>query len=446
MEDFRVQPNVMGKPKLVLQVPADHTIIIPADGASDSLLHGTLSFSNVPPQCDVEITLVRVGRLKKARETNNDTASKKLLSELGFMGSQKEQKREQFDYSLAEKLCGCYISPPPGNTTSKTTKCDFDLTIPGYLPATAELPSVDILYAIFATCTLPNGKISQTSQDLRIIRETAEPVRLEPSRTVSFPETTFAVRTTFGAPSFNLKDTTIPTTLQLNGLSLPITSSMRVTETRWLVPREIRWDFEETAVLVTGCPDATGHLPMSSVLRVLKKRQISNGKEKLKLKYPFTRPGNTPITMHADESGLSIPFTISAPKDIPLGDSTALAVAGGHVLHTILDATAQDPNGLQKRFAVYLEYKLHVWLRIGEDVFDEASGDLVNRKMDEMAYTVVCPLTQQTAHTQQDSDDEPAPIIPPSYDAVWEQPPPDYSTPPEYANVGEMASQHTTYS
>jgi hypothetical protein len=437
---------MMGKPKLALQIPADHTIIIPADGASNSLLHGTLSFSNVPPQCNILITLARVGRLKMGKETNNDTASKKLLSEFGFMGSHKEQKREQFNYDLAEKLCSCTISPPPGNTTSKTTKCGFDLPIPGYLPATAALPSVEISYAIFATCTLPNGRISQTSQDLHIIRQTAEQVRLDPSRTVSFPETTFAVRTTFGLPSFDSKDTTIPTTLQLDGLNLPITKSMRMTETRWLVPREIRWVLEEAAVLVTGCPDATGHVPMSTAHRILKKRQVTTGKEKLKLKYPFTRPGNTPITMHADSSGLSIPFTISAPKSIPMGDSTALTVAGGHVLHTVLDTTPYDPMGLQNRFAVYLEYRLHVWLRIGEDVFDEASGDLVNRKMDEMAYTVVCPLTQQTTQTQQDGEDEPVPMIPPSYDGVRDQPPPDYSAPPEYAMAEGVTTQHTTYS
>jgi hypothetical protein len=221
---------------------------------------------------------------------------------------------------------------------------------------------------------------------------------------------------------------------------------MRMTETRWLVPREIRWVLEEAAVLVTGCPDATGHVPMSTAHRILKKRQVTTGKEKLKLKYPFTRPGNTPITMHADSSGLSIPFTISAPKSIPMGDSTALTVAGGHVLHTVLDTTPYDPMGLQNRFAVYLEYRLHIWLRIGEDVFDEASGDLVNRKMDEMAYTVVCPLTQQTTQTQQDGEDEPVPMIPPSYDGVREQPPPDYSAPPEYAMAEGVTTQHTTYS
>lgn len=434
----------MGKPKLALQVPADHTIIILADGASDSLLHGTLSFSNVPPQCAIHITLARVGRLKKRKETNNDMASMKILSEFGLMGSQKEQKRERLDYNLAEKLCGCTISSPPGNTISKITKCNFDLPIPGYLPATAALPSVDISYAIFAICTLPNGRISQTSQDLRIVREAAEQVRLDPSRTVSFPETMFAVRTTFGLPSFNLKDTAIPTTLQLNGLNLPITNSMRVTETRWLVPREIRWNLEETTVLITGCPDTTGHVPMSTAQRVLNKRQVATGKEKLKLKYPFTQPGNTLITLHADNSGLSIPFTVSAPRNIH--NSTALTVAGGHVLHTVVDTTAHDPNGLQKRFAVYLEYKLHVWLRIGEDVFDKASGDLVNRKMDEMAYTVVCPLTRQSTHTQQNGEDEPGPMIPPSYDVVREQPPPDYSTPPECTKAGGATTQHTAYS
>ncbi|KAF3039357.1 hypothetical protein E8E12_005828 [Didymella heteroderae] len=362
---------VMGKPKLALQVPADHTITIPTSDSLPGCLHGTLTFSNVPPECGIEITLVRIGRLKRGKEIKDDTASKKLLGELGFLGSQKEQKQEQVDYLHSEKI----------------------------------------------------------NQDLRIIREIAGPVRLEPSRTVSFPETTFAVRASFDPPCFNLKNTTIPTTLRLNGLNLPITNSMRMTETRWLVPREVRWNLEETTVLITGCPDTTGHLPMSTAQRIFKKRQIASGKEKLKLKYPFTRPGNTPVTMHPDKSGLSIPFTISTPEDIPLGDSSALAVAGGHVLHTVLDIAANDPNGLQKRFAVYLEYTLHVWLRIGEDVFDETSGDLVNRKMDEMAYTVVCPLVQHSTNTQQGDDAEPVPIVPPTYDGVWEQPPPDYSTP-----------------
>lgn len=437
---------MIGNPKLALQVPANYTITIPADGASESLLNGTLSFSNVPPQCDIRITLARVGRLKKGKETNEVTASKRLLSEFGFIGSQKEQKREQFSYNLAEKLCGCTVSTPPGDTTSKITKCDFDLPVPGYLPATTSLPSVDISYAIIATCTLPNGRILQTSQDVRIMRETAEQVRLDPSRTVSFPETTFAIRTAFGLPCFNSRDTTIPTTLQLDGLNLPSTSSMRMTETRWLVPREIRWSLEEIAVLISGFPDATGHVPMANAHRTVKKRQVATGKEKLKLKYPFTRPRNTPIAMHADNSGISIPFTISAPENIPLGDCTALGVAGGHVLHTVLDTAARDPNGSQERFAVYLEYKMHIWLRIGEDVFDEASGDLVNRKMDEMAYTVVCPLTQRSMHTQPDSENEPAPIVPPTYDGVWGQLPPEYSTPPEYATAEGAATQHTTYS
>ena len=353
------------------------------------------------------------------------------MSELGFMGSQKEQQRDRFDYETAEKLYGCLISPPQGVAGSKSAKCDFDLPIPSYLPATAALPSVDTSYAVFATCVLPNGKVSQTSQDLRIIRENAEPIRLEPSRIVPFPETSFAVQASFDPPDLGSKHITVPTTLQLYGLNLPITNSMRITETRWLIPREIKWEFEETAVIITGFPDATGHLPMSTAQRVLKKRKLAIGKEKLKLKYPFMRPGNTYIRMLSDNTGMEIPFNVTAPKDISLGDSTALSVAGGHILHTVLSSEAPvDPSLPQKRFAVYLEYKLHVWLRIGEDVFDEASGDLVNRKMDEMAYTVLCPLTTlQSAHGQQvGRDEEPAPMIPPSYDGVWGQPPPDYST------------------
>ncbi|KAF2995225.1 hypothetical protein E8E13_002247 [Curvularia kusanoi] len=367
----------------------------------------------------------------QGKEPGRDSASKKILSELGFTGSAKEQKREQLDYETAEKLCGVTITPSHAGATSKTVKCDFSLLIPSYLPATVALPSVEVSYAVFATCNLPNGKIVQASQDLHIIREAAKPLHLEPSRTVSFPETTFAVRASFDTPKSGAKNTSIPTTLQLNGLKLPINDSMRTTETRWLVPREIKWELEETAVLITGVPDATGHIPMSSAHRALKKRTLATGKEKLKLRFPFTRPGNTPITLLPETNGMQVALPISAPATTALGDTTALAVAGGHILHTIQQSPSPHTQGPCQRFAVYLEYKLHLWLRIGEDVFDEASGDLVNRKMDEMAYTVVCPLapTQNDSPRAQDTEDgEPAPLIPPSYDGVWELPPPEYSS------------------
>ncbi|KAJ8116143.1 hypothetical protein OPT61_g2377 [Boeremia exigua] len=421
----------MGQPKITLQVPVTHTITLDSSGrASESSLHGQLSCSNIPAHCDVQITLVRVGRLKRGDETKHDTASKKFMSELGFMGSQKEQRQREFDYETAEKLCGCFVSLPQGIKRSKTAKCDFELSIPPYLPSTAALPSVDISYAIFATCVMPNGKISQAHENLRIIREHAEAIHFEPSRTVSFPETSFTVRANFESPDLRSNSATIPTTLQLNGLKLSMNSSMRATETRWLVPREIKWVFEESAIIVTGFPDSTGHIPMSTTKRILKKRVLATGKEKLKLRYPFTRPGNTYVRMLSDNTGMEVPFTVTVPKDNSPGDSTALSVSGGHILHTVRCCNASpDPNLPQKRFAVYLEYKLNIWLRIGEDVFDEASGDLVNRKIDEMAYTIVCPLTTlHSAHAAPtDPDHEPAPLVPPSYDGAWEQLPPEYT-------------------
>ena len=422
----------MGKCTLFLQLPAEHIITLDlARESLDTALQGHLSASNVPPECDIHITLARVGRLKSGKESKNDTASKKLLSELGLMGPEKEQKRERFDYEIAEKLCSCTITPSQDAGSSKVVTFEFCLSVPSYLPATVALPSVDVTYAVFATCTLPNGKVVQTSETLRIIRQTAKPLHLEPSRTVSFPETTFAVRASFDAPNIGAKNTSIPTNLQLTGLKLPMNDSMRLTETRWLVPREIKWVLEETAVIITGCADATGHIPMSGAHRALKKRTLATGKEKLKLRYPFTRPGNTPVNMLPNNSGMQVPLRITAPTPLSLGESTALAVAGGHILHTIQSAEARTrPGAPQERFAVYLEYKLHVWLRIGEDVFDEASGDLVNRKMDEMAYTVVCPLTASQAGFggQGTVGEEPAPMVPPSYDGVWEQQPPGYST------------------
>jgi hypothetical protein len=412
----------MGKPKLSLYAPAEHTILLTS--ASNTTLAGQLSYSNIPSQCDVRVILVRVGRLMESKETKNGTVSRNFMAELGFMGPQKEQKRKQLDYDTAEKLTECLINSISA-TGSKTTKCDFNLPIPSYLPATAALPSVEISYALFATCTLPNGTILQSSQNLRIIRKNAELLRLEPSRTVSFPESPLAIRASFDTPILGSKNICIPTTLQLSGLSLKSTGSMRPNERRWLVPREIKWEFEETAVLISEFPDGTGHIPMSTAQRVLKKRNLSTGKEKLKLKYPFTRPGNTFIRM-MEGTGMEIPFNVTAPKGTHLGDTTTLSVAGGHILHTVQSSEASPkPELPQRRFAVYLEYKLRIWLRIGEDVFDEASGDLVNRKMDEMAYTVLCPLTTQH-DDQSERSGTPPPMVPPAYDGEWETSPPDY--------------------
>ncbi|KAJ4362681.1 hypothetical protein N0V95_001389 [Ascochyta clinopodiicola] len=422
----------MGKPKLSLDAPADHVISFTYnEGSSDSLLCGQLSFSNIPVQCDIHITLARVGRLKQGKDANGETGSKHFIRELGFTGPRKDQNHDQFDYESAEKLSNCLINPPQTTSGSKTIKCGFKLPVPSYLPATAALPSVEISYAIFATCDLSNGTTVQCRKDLHIIRKSTEPLRLEPSRKVSFPESTLAVRASFDAPDLGTKNITIPTKLQLHGLGIPSTSSMRINETRWLVPREIKWELEETAVLITGAPDDTGHIPMSTAQRTLRKRNLAIGTKKLKLKYPFTRPGNSTIRMLQDNTGIEIPFPIHTPKTTQLGDTTALAVAGSHILHTVLcsDSSA-DPTRPKERFALYLEYKLHMWLRIGEDVFDEASGDLVNRKMDEMAYTVLCPLTTQHAVLAQQGDEleeDPLPVVPPRYEGVGELPPPGYT-------------------
>lgn len=379
----------MGNPKLNLSFSTEHTISLTTEGASDSVLLGQLSFSNILPQCEIQITLARFGRLKSGKETRECTASRKLLDELGLTGAQREQKQEQFDYHAAEKLSGCLISLSPTTSRSKTIKCNFELPVPSYLPATTALPSVQINYAIFATCTLPNGKTLQSSQNLHITRKNVEPTRLEPSSTVSYPESPLAVRVTFDTPALTSKNITIPSTLYLQGLNLPSTTCMRPNETRWLVPREIRWELKETAVLLTGTSDTTGHLPMATAQRSLHKRTLTTGKQKLKLSYPFTARGTTHTP---SPTSLLIPFTLTAPPSTSLDTSTALTTADAHILHTVLSSI---PSTHPQRFALHIEYTLHVWLRIGEDVFDAASGDLVNRKMDEMAYTVVCPLVAQ---------------------------------------------------
>ena len=185
-----------------------------------------------------------------------------------------------------------------------------------------------------------------------------------------------------------------------------------------MVAREIQWELEEKATVVSGFPDNTGHLAMHTATRSERKRKICSGKEKLKLKYPFTRPGNTPVTM-LGEASMGIPVDVKIPKGIDLAGGTTLTVAGGHVLHSVLNSEPSDASTSGSRFALHAELTLHIWLRMGEDIFDKATGDLINRKMDEMAYTVVCPL--KTLHgTEVEDLDDPLPAVPPAYDAATE--------------------------
>lgn len=417
------------RPCLALHTVTDHVI---ASAVSETVLGptvtGQLEYSNIPTNCPVRVELIRVGRIIKGGKSKHATTTKAFISELGFLGSAKDQKRAELDYASAEKISESVIIPTPGSKS----RCEFRLDIPTDLPPTVELSSVRISYAIVATCDLGTGRLLQSSKPINIIRQTIGPVNLEPSPTVVYPESPLAIQARFETLSPSPKRLNIPVALQLHGMLLPPTECMHSNESRWLVPREIRWELEETAVLIIGAPDSTGQVPMATAQKVLKKQQLSAGKEKLKLKYPFTRPGNTLVRMLEDEGGMEIPINVTAPAETDLSDGRALSIAGAHILHTVRDcAPPLNSSPAHTRFAVYLEYKLHIWVRTGEDVFDNASGDLMNRKVDEMAYTILCLLnTQRTPRGDGDAhaDEEPAPMVPPRYEGGWIEPPPEYAT------------------
>ncbi|OAL53627.1 hypothetical protein IQ07DRAFT_667637 [Pyrenochaeta sp. DS3sAY3a] len=414
---------------LALHTAKDHVIASAiAETVVEAILDGELECCNIPTNCQVRVELVRVGRIIKGGKSKHATATKALISELGFLGSAKDQRTAELDYASAEKISESVIIPTPGSKS----KCAFRLDIPTHLPPTVELSSVRISYSVVATCDPGTGKLLQSSKPVNIIRQTPGPVNLEPSQTVVYPESPLAIQARFQTLSPSAKRLNIPVALQLHGMLLPPTESMHNNESRWLVPREIRWELEETAVLITGSPDSTGQVPMATAQKVLKKQQLSAGKEKLKLKYPFTRAGNTVVRMLEEEGGMEIPINVMAPADTDLSDGRTLSIAGAHILHTVRDcANPLSSSQAHSRFAVYLEYKLHIWVRTGEDVFDNASGDLMNRKVDEMAYTILCPLnTQRTPRGDGDAhgDEEPATIVPPRYEGGWIEPPPEYAT------------------
>jgi hypothetical protein len=405
----------MGKPTFRIDAPSKHAITFTTGNrASESTLSGCLSikslFKTNFSQCEIHVYLVRAARWDSVACASSDT--RRRFSRI--LGSSKPS--DTLSLANAEKLVQFSTHITVGSESRKA-KCDFSLAIPHYLPPTTALPSTDILYALVAECTTSDGRVLQTSQELQIFRHNTDCIRLQPSLTVTYPESPLAVRVTFAQPLPDSK-TAIPATLCLEGLSLPRKSSMRVTETRWMVAREIQWEVEEKATVISGFPDNTGHLAMHATARSEQKRKISHGRQKLKLKYPFVRPGNTPITMFG-ETSMGIPVDVRIPKGVDLGGGTALTVAGGHVLHSVLCTEPCDASTSGIRFALHVEYTLHIWLRMGEDIFDKATGDLVNRKMDEMAYTVRCPL-RICEGAETNSLDEPLPAVPPVYEIAAE--------------------------
>jgi hypothetical protein len=410
----------MGKPTFRIDAPSKHAITFTTGNrASKSTLSGCLSIKGLLKtnfsQSEIHVYLVRAARWDPAACASSNTRRRFP----GILGSSKP--RDKLSLANAEKLVqfSTHITVAPTGSESRKAKCDFSLAIPYYLPPTTTFPSTDISYALVAECTTPDGRVLQTSQELQILRHNTDCIRLQPSLTVTYPESPLAVRVTFPQPLPDSK-TAIPATLCLEGLSLPSKSCMRATETRWMVAREIQWEVEEKATVISGFPDNTGHLAMHATARSEQKRKISHGRQKLKLKYPFTRPGNTPVTMLGDTS-MGIPVDVRIPKAVDLGGGTALTVAGGHVLHSVSCSEPSDVSDPGVRFALHVEYTLHIWLRMGEDIFDKATGDLVNRKMDEMAYTVRCPLRiREGTETETETNglNEPLLVVPPAYDVA----------------------------
>lgn len=412
------------KPRINIHASPEHVILLnTANQASASILVGQISFSNLALPCQCQIVLTRNGRLNSTETTNSNTASRNpILDELGLAGL--KQRRGPFNYQSSEKLAHSTTILDQATVGLNSNRCTFQLAVPSFLPSTAELPSLEIVYTLVVTCILPCGRILQASQDLRISRKNDHPILLQPSRKVAFPDCSFAVKVNFEAPVLG-PTITIPAKLHLSGLSLPRTALMHATDTRWMVPREIKWRIEETAVIISGIPDDTGHVPIATATRIVKNRELSRGREKLKIKFPLTKPGNTPVAMLNPDS-MDIPFNPTVPEDARLGDTTALTVAGGHVLHTVLSTkTSSNPASPRTRFTVFLDYTLHIWLRTGVDTFEQESGNLVNRKMDEMAYTIVCPL-QPVVDTSDSRPGTPLLSVPPAYEVTREQAPPEY--------------------
>jgi hypothetical protein len=379
---------------LKVRAPIEHTICFDGDWTAQSEITGTIvcntnDFTNLT---GMRVFLVRSGSIHLAELP----ASR--LTFLKYLTSQ-----DNTNLGAGEKLVEGVVTSTRSLEGDKLEQYDFTISIPTSLPPTSQ----HITYQLLIEAALPRDEVVQTTQNIRIARRTNAPLQLRSSPSVSFPESSLKAKVIFEHREESPNNTHIPATIELSGIEFPPNLAGRRSDTKWLMPREIKWAIEETTVIFSGQPDETGNLPIASATRKESAARISCGSAKLRFKCPFS----TPKGHEQEKSGgvLRIPIMLSVPDNSELRANPKLSITGDHLSDTIL--VTSPPCGVEEeRFALLMEYKLRLWIRVGENIYDRVTGSLVDRKPNETAYVVNCDLMSIDDHS----------MVPPPYEDIRE--------------------------
>ncbi|KAF2802271.1 uncharacterized protein BDZ99DRAFT_207447 [Mytilinidion resinicola] len=417
----------MKKPTPKLDAPSE--VFTADDDGYNTCLSGQISVSLSCPlpstsPSHINVFLIRIGQLKTITKVVNGLIPRNPLCFLQF-----KKKSDWRKFAEAEKLVEHSIHAAPTKAHlhsdgSTGGTWNFNLSIPPHLPPTTNIPLAAISYALVAEMTTADGRSIWAGQELRVLRQRVVNPSLRQCSVVTFPQSSVIVDIRFSEPVLGPR-VTIPTTVGLNGLKV-VTGHV---ETKREILREIRWEVQETGVLLFGETDGLERVPASNTSRSEYTHTISRGRGKPISRCSSEKPANRRMgSAEVEES-----FDVFLPKQTDLTNDTDASQTGVPHAHPVLCSGLQPSRestaSLKQWFTVQVQHKVQVRFYVGEDTFDIGTGKLVERQDVQRIYTVTCPIVMQERRAQRfvssvDYSGEGA--ISPAYEADWESPPPPY--------------------
>ncbi|KAI9369828.1 hypothetical protein BJX61DRAFT_125146 [Aspergillus egyptiacus] len=274
------------------------------------------------------------------------------------------------------RLSQCNLWPVPDDTTQATDgraslQYHFALPVPKNTPATTDTPIGTVSYVVEATIpTHISGMPYRISRPIAIHRLTVpEPIsyRRKYKGDNALTEICYTPHLDSSGPQ------TASYSVQWLAHST-ITPGPRPTEVRYRVARELQWRVDEVVQLLTiSHTDRPGAVAGCHRQHV---RRLCTGREK---GYWIASGG----LRHGRQS-IEIPFNLSIPPDATVaGDIPSSSYSSHH-------GPTRECSG--ETLAITVTHRLSVEVVIGEDTFDQQTGDLVDRRLRVRSFHGAYPL------------------------------------------------------
>ncbi|KAF2492504.1 hypothetical protein BU16DRAFT_564955 [Lophium mytilinum] len=372
----------------------------------------------------VSIFLIRVGQLKTVTRVVNGLVPRNPLGFLQFKKKSDWRKFEEAEKLIEHVIQVASTEAHDLSDGSTDEKWNYDLLIPPNLPPTTNTPLAAISYALVAKLTTADGRSVWAGQELRVLRRRLVNPSFRQCSVVTFPRSSLIIDIRFSELLFGPKPT-IPTTVQLKGLKV-VTGRADIKRT---ILREVRWEVQETGVLVFGETNGLKHIPASNASRSEYTHRISRGRSRPISRSSFEDSANK----HMGSAEVVESFDVFLPTQTDLANATAYLRTSAPHAHPVFcsggRSSRESTANLKQWFTIQVQHKLQVRFCIGEDTFDIKTGALVERRDVQRVYSIVCPIVMRERRAQISLcpvDHSVEGAFGTGYETDWESPPPPY--------------------